>query len=155
MEKSVLTKNQKIKLERKKIKYYGEDCFIYPTIGYDDECNNGHNTFSITCDIKNLKGIFQARGCLHDEFEKAYPEYAHLIKWHLCSSDEPLYYIDNTLYWVKKGNLEAAKKIAIWQNASDDVFKCSQLELTRKLLNRLPKLMKEFRKDIEALGFTY
>ena len=155
MEKTILTKNQKIKLGKWQIKYCGEDCYIYPIIRYDDECGNGYNTFSITCDIRNLKGVWQTGGCLHNEFEQAYPEYAHLIKWHLCSSDGPLYYLENTLYWVKKGNLENAKDTAIWQEANDDEFKCSQVELTRKLLNRLPDLMKEFRKDIEALGFIY
>ena len=56
MEKTILTKSQEIKLEKRKIKYYGKDCYIYPIIKYDDECNNGHNTFSITCDIRNLNG---------------------------------------------------------------------------------------------------
>ena len=95
MEKTILTKNQKIKLEKREIKYCGEDCYICPIIRYDDECGNGHNTFSITCDIRNLNGVWQAGGCLHDEFKKAYPEYAHLIKWHLCSSDGQLYYLKN------------------------------------------------------------
>lgn len=266
MEKSILTKNQKIKVERRKINFWGENCYIYPTIRYDDECGNGHNTFSITCDIKNTSGGWQAGGCLHDEFANAYPEYAHLIKWHLCSSNEPLYYLENTLYhantstsskykagepnkWEKRlkfkdsniafkfdedflkfldenkksknfevvevaysgkddysyspnysfknfacdwynapfkykvkaeefkqginskdfeiveivtgyqegkePDYDACRACAIWLDASDDEFKCSQEELKQKLIDRLPKLMEEFKKDIEALGFTY
>ena len=159
MEKTILTKSQ-FQTFTKKINYDGTDCTMSVTLRYDDECNNGHNTFSITGCIKGGKyGRYgyeiDMAGCIHDEIKKYFPEFAHLIKWHLCSSDGPLYYLENTLYWVKKENLEYAKSTAIWQKASDDEFKCNQVELTRKLLNRLPDLMKEFRKDIEALGFIY
>ena len=159
MEKSILTKSQ-FKTFTKKINYDGTDCTMSVTLRYDDECNNGHNTFSITGRIKGGKyGRYgyeiDMAGCLHDKIKKYFPEFAHLIKWHLCDSDGPMYYLENTLYWVKEGNLEYAKNTAIWQKASDAEFKCNQVELTQKLLNRLPDLMKEFRKDIEALGFIY
>ena len=45
---SILTKNQKKRLPAKWFNYDGEKCQIFPTIRYDDECNNGHNTFAIT-----------------------------------------------------------------------------------------------------------
>jgi hypothetical protein len=35
---------------------------------------------------------------MHDEAVKIFPEYAHLIKWHLVSSDEPMHYAANTMY---------------------------------------------------------
>lgn len=265
MQKSTLTKNQKIKLPTREFYYYGEPCKIFPIIRYDDECNNGHNTFAITCDIRNSRGIWIAGGCCHEEFAQAYPEYAHLIKWHLCSSDEPLYYIANTLYhasnskdtrykagepnrWAKvlkfnrsfithklsenflnflennknlqfevvevqhepttdyqyspkytfKGfdcrwyecpfdtqekatefskelsskkwkiltivtgyqeakerDFAAARSSAIWEEATEEELSLPSEELKKLLLKRLPKLMKDFKKDIESLGFIY
>ena len=101
MLKSKLTKNQK-QTFYKNIKYGSTPCRMSVTICYDDECGNGHNTFSITGTIKELnpKKIYNTicAGCIHEEIEKYFPEFKHLIKWHLCSSDGPLYYIENTLY---------------------------------------------------------
>ncbi len=71
---------------------------IVAKIRYDDKYGNGHNSFAITANIYNSRGRWEAGGCCHDEFVEAFPDYAHLIKWHLCSSDGPLHYIANTLY---------------------------------------------------------
>ena len=103
MVKSVLTKNQKQTFS-KEIRYNKHKCRIYVTLRYDDECGNGHNTFSITGSIKDLENHSYnstvCAGCIHDEIAKYFPEFKHLIKWHLCSSDEPMRYIANTLYWA-------------------------------------------------------
>lgn len=68
-------------------------------IRYDDGCGNGHNTFSITGELRvNYK--IDSCGCLHELIEKTFPQYRHLIKWHLVSSNGPMHYIANTLYHV-------------------------------------------------------
>lgn len=70
-------------------------------IRFDDDCRNGHNTFSITCDIDEWRGNAWREfggGAAHDEIAKVFPELAPLIKWHLTSSDGPMHYIANTLY---------------------------------------------------------
>lgn len=90
---STLTKNQKMTLT----KTLENGDRLVATIRYDDECGNGHNSFAITCDLYH-RGRLESCGCLHDEFIQAFPEYAHLVKWHLCSSDGPMHYIANTLY---------------------------------------------------------
>lgn len=91
---SVLTKSQKKSLRKELPKG-----FIRVDMRYDDECGNGHNTFSITGSINEGRGT--ACGCIHDDIEKHFPELSHLIKWHLCSSDGPLHYIANTLYHAR------------------------------------------------------
>ena len=69
-------------------------------IRFDDQCGNGHNTFSITMDSrKQYAGAFG--GCMHDEIAAAFPEYAYLIKWHLTSTDGPMHYVANTVYHSK------------------------------------------------------
>jgi len=66
---------------------------------YDDKYGNGHNTFSITMESKaEHRGAYG--GCMHDTIRKVFPEYAHLIKWHLFSTDGPMHYIANTLYYA-------------------------------------------------------
>lgn len=247
------------------------------TIRYDDECGNKHNSFAITGSIyssrtSTLDRYFVAGGCIHDEIIEHFPEFTHLIKWHLCNSDAPMYYLANTTYhardreykgkeigeavawneqlkfegypftfkeprtgffkylqsvnnwkyedlgfimkdieilevlhskdpktysanytfsnypesndWYKAPfstrneaeqflealqtlkfkivkiptkwnkavvpNLEAARRCAIWEDAT-----LEQLQSEEALLERLPKLMEEFRRDIEALGFVY
>lgn len=268
--KSVLTKNQK-KVFTKDINYCGKPCIMKVTVRYDDECGNGHNSFAITGDIKLKDRRYAdynrcvAAGCIHEEIEKYFPELKHLIKWHLCGSQEPMYYLENTLYhasdsesskykvgepnqwervltfkdsyithkfsknfinfleinrgkvfeivevqhkkdssynykpkytfkgfkcqWYecpfdtkdvaeeykkelarkkweiktivtgyqkgKERDFEAARHSAIWKDATEEQLSLPREELKKLLLKRLPKLMKEFKKDIENLGFTY
>lgn len=106
---SVLTKSQK-----KKMFFHGADESMIVTIRYDDECGNGHNTFSITAEIygderipgetsitvpgKKTRRWMQSCGCLHDEIIKKFPELAKYIKFHLCSTDGPMHYVANTIY---------------------------------------------------------
>lgn len=108
--------------------------FGKPELRYGDECKNGHNTFSLT-----VNGGERFGGCCHDEIEKHWPELAHLIKWHLVSSDGPLHYIANTIYHANNGNLEYARSTAIAPDATLEQLKS---ELWLKL--RLPALMEEF-----------
>ena len=158
--KSVLTKSQS-KTFTKKINYEGKDCTMSVRLRYDDECGNGHNTFSITGSIKGGRyeryGYeIELSGCIHNEIKKYFPEFTHLIKWHLCGSQQPMYYIENTLYLATdKRDFNAARKSAIWEDATDIELSQSREKLEKLLLKRLPKLMKEFRHDIEALGFIY
>lgn len=266
--KSILTKHQ-VKTFQKQIKYDGKKCLMTVTIRYDDECGNGHNTFAITGVIKQLDKRLQDNtlccGCIHNAIEKYFPEFKHLIKWHLYNSDGPMYYLENTLYlasdsadskykvgepnrWKKvlvfndsyithkfpkefieflenkkdktyhivevehkKGSdynykpkytfegfecqwyqcpfddkqtaeeyqkeltekqweiktivtgyqeaklrdFAAARRSAIWPDATDEQLSLPREELKKLLIKRLPRLMKEFKKDIEALGFIY
>jgi hypothetical protein len=109
---SILTKNQKIK----KLGSYtdgGVRYYVQAIIRHDDECGNGHNTFSITGNIYSKHGdkketplileegqqvYWEGGGCCHDDIVKAIPKLEPYIKWHLCSTDGPMHYIANTLY---------------------------------------------------------
>jgi len=106
MKQSILVKKQSktIKLNDLNHPNYGRvDLCI--DIRYDDECGNGHNSFSITGTLyeHGKRGDLGtiACGCLHDDIKILAPEYAHLIKWHLMSSDAPMHYMANTLYHAK------------------------------------------------------
>lgn len=107
--KSILTKNQTKTIVRET----RSGNVIEVKLRYDDQCGNGHNSFSITADIfdrtersrepyrvnsKGKKRYLGSFGCCHDEIEKHLPELKHLIKWHLMNSDGPLHYVANTLY---------------------------------------------------------
>lgn len=79
----------------------GEKYQITVKLRFDDCCNNGHEDFAITGDIKRFyqsKWVEDAGGCIHDEIAKQFPKLAPLIKWHLCSVDGPMHYIANTCY---------------------------------------------------------
>jgi hypothetical protein len=109
---SILTRHQK-KVIRKDLIIKGEPVVIVVTLRYDDECKNGHNTFTITANYyetyrqPNEPNLIHSSGktvwlsscgCLHNEIKKHFPELKHLIKWHLVSSDGPMHYLANTLY---------------------------------------------------------
>ena len=133
----------------------GADRFsITATVRYDDRYRNGHNTFSITADIQR-NGREYAGGCCHDEVAERFPELAPFIKWHLCSSDGPMHYVANTLYWLRAGNLENARASAIWPDMNESALVASADYMTAVLNTRLPALLADFRAAVESFGFTY
>ena len=108
---------------------------------YDDDCKNGHNTFSITGTLWKGRGSYEANqcdrryegghecsGCIYDEIMHYKGKtYGHLIRWHLVSDDGPMHYVENTLYhlgyktgpdsWYggdHKPNIEYARSSACW-----------------------------------------
>lgn len=100
---SILTMNQTLSRE----KIYTEDGEKYKIImhiSYDDKCRNGYNTFSATGEIYRARanGRFpddcETCGCIHKDIAKHFPECKKYIKWHLCSSDKPMYYLQN-FFW--------------------------------------------------------
>ena len=93
----------------------GGPCVLVATVRHDDSCGNGHNSFAITADLYDRTDALRgepstvhaatgkrlwcgAGGCLHDEVAAHIPELAPFIKWHLCSTDEPMHYVANTIY---------------------------------------------------------
>lgn len=219
MSTSVLTKNQKQKFT----KAIDSKRTIEVTLRYDDECGNGHNSFSITGSIRNssIRGFDKTEtcGCIHNEIKKYFPEFSHLIKWHLMDSDSPMHYVANSIYfasdrdchgllkgeskqiksgktdlpwwelvafdkdgkeisiyslrgnkdslekpvldytfeyrpWCRIGegktpDLEAARRSAIWPDATLEDFTKEKLEA------RLPNLIAEFKITMENLGFVF
>lgn len=84
---------------------HGQQYRITAIARYDDQCGNGHNSFSLTASI-DRKSEFgktwrdDAGGCCHEEIAKHFPDLAPLIKWHGCTSEGPLHYVANTMYHV-------------------------------------------------------
>lgn len=99
---SVLTKRQEKTFGPKVYTEDGTRYRITAHVRYDDRCGNGNNSFAITGTIdeqaKNGRWLDYSGGCIHDEIARHFPELAPLIKWHLCSSDGPMYYIENTVF---------------------------------------------------------
>ncbi len=103
---------QATKLTKKQAKQYtayysenGQEYRMTATVRHDDSCGNGHNSFAITCDIREKRGDYYYEymgGCCHEEIAKHIPELAPYIKWHLTSTDGPMHYVANTIYHAKK-----------------------------------------------------
>ncbi len=55
----------------------------------------------------------------------------------------------------KEPDLEAARRSAIWPEATDEQLRLPEEQVKELLLARLPKLMEDFRKEMEGLGFVY
>lgn len=105
--------NQRWISESRPIAGYEVGAVIRAEIRFDDECGNGHNTFAMTADIyKPVNGRKReiAGGCCHDDIAAAFPELAHLIKWHLFDTSGPMHYVANTLYHA--GNRDHWGKVA-------------------------------------------
>lgn len=94
-------RNQTWKSQARPIKGYGTNGQMTVTIRFDDECQNGHQSFSITADVVTAESRRQrdiaAGGCLHEDVAAIFPELAPLVKWHLMDTDGPMHYPGNAL----------------------------------------------------------
>lgn len=98
---STLTKHQVKTFGPIQYKEGGTTYRITAKVRYDDQCGNGHNSFTITGEIDRLsRGVWRnvAGGCIHDEIAKHFPQLAPFLKWHLCSSDGPMHYASNVVF---------------------------------------------------------
>jgi hypothetical protein len=162
---SIFTKNQVRIFGPHPIEGYGKNALIKAIVQYDDQCSNGHNTFSITGEIYIPgKRDIEAGGCIHEQIVSVFPELEPYIKWHLVSSDAPLHYVANTVYLAgdkncygldkgKDRELDAARRWAVWLDATDEELTAPGLE--QRLQARLPKLMKDFQAAVESLGLVW
>ena len=106
----------------------GKQYKITAAVRYDDKCNNGHNSFAITADIKSSfsKQVWseESGGCCHEEIAEHFPLLAPLIKWHGTTSEGPLHYISNAVYHagdkdchgLRKGEFRQHKSLGKIQN---------------------------------------
>jgi len=144
---SVLVRNQKITFE----KQISKNRLLTVTVRFDDHCGNGSNDLAVTGEVTTLskKTMFEG-GCIHDTIAKHFPELKEAITYHLCSTDGPMHYIANTMYWAKKGNLEYARRTA---KAPDTTLE--QLLDKEWLEERLPSLLNNLHKIVTNLGMVY
>jgi len=138
------------------------------TIRFDDECRNGHNSLGVTGEVYRGKirrdASIDSCGCLHDMIREVFPEHAYLLPYHLCSTDGPMHYVANSLYWAgwntewcKGGpndppNLEHFRSTAVWPDATEDDMNGVNKDI---LAARLDGILADFRAAIERAGLTW
>jgi len=96
-----LFKKQVWKSTHRRHPAYSRTATIQVEVRYDDECSNGHNSFAVTGTIYEMQSgrmQYSSGCCIHEEIAAAFPELAHLIKWHLFDSRGPMHYIGNVMY---------------------------------------------------------
>jgi hypothetical protein len=126
MQQSILVKNQSQDHTVEGFRIDGGHGKLVIHIRYDDKCGNGTNYFAITASMYR-DGREWGGGCLHDDIKAHAPKLAHLIKWHLMSSNEPMHYVSNTIYHAqdtdcngyKKGEHSAFKTLVISDHISE------------------------------------
>jgi len=155
---TTLTRNQFVEKYREYTED-GEPRAAVLILHYDDQCGNGHNTFSATIGVYEVhngtRGEWCEGGANNDLIARVFPEYAKYLRWHLVSSNGPLHYIANTTYHAgdNERDLDAARHAAVWPDATDEDLISPGLK--ERLEARLPKIMEDFKHDMEALGFIY
>jgi len=190
---SILTKCQ-----AREYRFDGPGFILVATVRHDDQCGNGHNSFSITGEkytpgyqrgepqLQHENGRYMSLsscGCLHDEIASCFPQLADLIRWHLVSTDGPLHYAANAIYWAGHSgwrdgspnsppNLDYLKSTILYGVVSGDFDfdledclysddrgfswnEASKGKLTEWLESRKSELMRKFKVAVESLGFTF
>lgn len=149
---------QIFKTDGRSIDGYGPGAVISATICFDDECGNGHNTFSITADVvtpaSKRKGDIEAGGCLHKDIERVFPELAPLIKWHLCSTDGPMHGIANAIYHASNRDHHGCLAGEPW--AWNDAVKFGNNPMTHRLNYKFAEFLRDAAPyDFEVIGFAH
>lgn len=135
--------NQTIKAS-KEFTENGSKYRITPELRFDDECKNGHESFAITADIRIYeRGAWREHsgGCCHDDIAREFPTWAHLIKWHLTSTDEPMHYIANTVYHA--GDRDHYGKRKGEPNAWEYGVRFGDSPVTHEIAGKFWKFLKE------------
>lgn len=123
--------------------------------------------FSITAEIKRWTGRSweeDSGGMLHEEVCKHFPKLAKYIPWHLVSFSGPMHYSANAKFWYEKIGKPKEKP---YEPDAEEAFKNTIVfgaipgeklpvgvpwpEVQRWLLERLPKVMDNFKADMKEL----
>ena len=214
-----LPKSVTIRNQGKRIVGLNGNVPVECAVGWDDTCQNGHNTFSVSQFHTVLKN---RDGDPLDYYERAVfprwfndnPEFHGAERWHLFGPTGPMYYLENVIYlagdrdhwglrkgeeqqirkgktgelawtmessqpkyhdgptcpeevvtlrwkpWMrigdgKKRELDSARSIACWPDATDEQLSVEPNELAVMLINRLPAMMAEFHDAVIKMGFRY
>lgn len=137
--------------------FEGGKCYSFAYyIGLNDDCNNGHLTFSFTGEIKIKKGnghyYTLISGAVGDIIAYLKPELSIFEKLHTCNHLGQPMYVDNIRYHINEGktdqeisemyNISDIKAIEILRNASDNkdlfhylVFRLGVADTWEKLAN--------------------
>ena len=101
--------------------------------------------FSVTHETwkANKKGEIDKRykepwrcGDCDDEVEKAFPKLKDLFDFHLRDiNGEPMYTIENGMYFIKENNVDAVKEHFLMDNV-DDIMKIKTKEELQEYLNK-------------------
>lgn len=97
-----------------KTKGYREGSNITIEVRFDDNCKNGHMTFAVTGSVWEPGLGDTTGGAIHGEVAKAFPELAHLNKWHLVSTDGPMHGVANALYHAGDLDHQGKRKGEAW-----------------------------------------
>ena len=86
------------------------------SIRLHDDCNNGHEDFSVTATFwtvgkKRCDRTFESGGCCHEQILELKPELKLFVDLHLSDSlGAPMHAVANGLYHIQQGNHGAAKR---------------------------------------------
>ena len=102
---------------------------------------------------KRYKEPFSCGAC-DDEVEKAFPELKDLFEFHLRDiNGEPMYTIENGMYFIKENNVAAVKEHFLMDNV-DDIVKIKTKEELQEYLNK-HNLYAKWKHQAETLIETY
>ena len=109
--------------------------------------------FSITAEAGN-KYIGWSSGMNHDEILKAMPELSDLTRWHLAFIERgPMHYVSNSKYFWERRELGSFMDTIVFGALPDDemssISEAMEEDADTFLAARKPRLMEQFRKDME------
>lgn len=137
-----------------------------------------HKVIAAKPDHKPEEGLFRVIAVAYGKQERSgyqfKPKYTFVgydVQWHDCPFDTqaeaheyaeafntlPVHFITTATDYSegKTRELEAARRIAIWPEATDEQLSLPRDQLKALLVERLPALLANFRAAIEAIGFTW
>lgn len=119
---------------------------IEVAISLDDNCNNGHCTFSTTGDIyriyDNRPKDYAKSGCIHEDILKHFPEFKIFTELHVrdCHG-APMYSVVNSTWHMKNSNKDIAMRyLRITESEYDELLPIVKTDDILYFQYRLQKL---------------
>lgn len=114
----------------------GDGVVVRSCVGWDDECGNGHNSFSVDQVVSIRKRqdgdpLEWYEREIHPLTFPEFPAFHGCEKWHLFGPDGPMYYLENTIFhaddrdcWgLRKGEsrqMHNNKGVPMWNRERSD-----------------------------------
>lgn len=132
----------------------GNNVFI--KIRLSDECKNGHQDFSITCDIyekdkPKLDKYFLMGGCCHEEILKIRPDLKIFVNLHLCDYlGNPMHATANGLYHLRNGFNKTPINSPLFKTEFCEYYRitANQFEVLKECKNQVQYYQKLVELDI-------
>ena len=122
--------------------YDRKGALIHYELRFDNELGNKRSSFAVTASLSNVREQDAGSiGCNHEALAEAFPELAHLARWHMAGTDGPWGYVGNTIFLAGDRDPRGHREGEPW--AWHDAVRFGEVPMLYRINNGLPEFLRE------------